>query len=89
MESHDVPRTISYVVQPDTRESELTPCDDKDRAKVAKLVPTVRYENDRQQVTRELVASEQRQEVWWWFLVAVIAFLCGEVWMTWRIARNR
>jgi hypothetical protein len=40
-------------------------------------------------MTRELVASGQRQEVWWWFLVGVIVFLCGEVWMTRRIARNR
>jgi hypothetical protein len=40
-------------------------------------------------MTRALVASSQRQEVWWGFLFAVVALLCGEVWMTRRVARNR
>jgi hypothetical protein len=82
-------RTIYYVVQPDPRESDLTPCSDTDRERVAKFVPAIKYENDRQQMTRELVSSSQRQEVWWWFLVGVIVFLCGEVWMTRRVARSR
>jgi hypothetical protein len=82
-------RTVYYVVQPDPRESDLTPCSEQDRDRVAKLVPTIQYENDRQQMARALVASSQRQEVWWGFLFAVVALLCGEVWMTRRVARNR
>src|SRR5262249_26059760 len=82
-------RTVYYVVQPAPRESDLTPCSDQDRERVAKLLPPIRYENDRQQMTRALVASSQRQEVWWGFLFAVVALLCGEVWMTRRVVRNR
>jgi hypothetical protein len=82
-------RTVYYVVQPDGRESDLTPCSEGDRERVAKLMPTMRYENDRERMGRELVASSERQEVWWWFLVGVVALLCGEVWMTRRLARNR
>ncbi len=81
-------RTEYYVVQPDSNESDLTPCSDADRERVAKLVPMT-YENDREKMIAAVVASTSRQEVWWWLFVAVILFLCGEVWMTRRIARNR
>jgi hypothetical protein len=81
-------RTLYYVVQPDPRESDLTPCDGADREKVAKLVPMT-YENDRPKMTAVLTASSERQELWWWFLIGMIALLCGEVWMTRRIVRNR
>jgi hypothetical protein len=87
-------KTHYSVVAPDPRESDLTPCKDEDRERVAKVlnvgdVKRVRYENDRQKLTKELTASVQRQELWLWFLLAVIAFLCGEVWLTRRIAKNR
>jgi hypothetical protein len=81
-------RTLYYVVQSDSRESDLTPCDDGDREKVAKFVPLT-YENDRPKMTAALTASSERQELWWWFLIGMIALLCGEVWMTRRIVRNR
>jgi hypothetical protein len=81
--------TVSYAVQPDPRESDLTPCSDKDRDKVAKFFPTLKYENDREKMTQALVAASERQEVWWWFLLGVVALLCGEVWLTRRIVRNR
>ncbi len=82
-------RTIYYVVQPDPRESDLTPCDDRDREKVARLLPTLKYENDRDKLTTALVAGSQWQPLWEVFLGGVIAFLCAEVFLTRRIARNR
>jgi hypothetical protein len=82
-------KTVYYGVQPDPNESDLTPCGDKDREKVAKFLPTMKYENDRDKMTQALVAASERQEVWWWFLVGVVVLLCGEVWLTRRIVRNR
>jgi hypothetical protein len=81
-------RTTFYVVQPDRRESDLKPCADADRDKVANLVPMT-YQNDLSHMSEALSAASERQEVWWWFLVGVIVFLCGEVWMTRRIVRGR
>jgi hypothetical protein len=82
-------RTIYYVVQPDPRESDLTPCSDRDREKVARLVPGLKYENDRQKLTTAIVAATPWQPLWDAFLVGVIVFLCAEVWLTRRIVRNR
>jgi hypothetical protein len=31
----------------------------------------------------------QTQEVWWMFLIGVIALLCGELWLTRRMALAR
>ena len=39
--------------------------------------------------TAALVASTQKQELWLWFLIGVVVLLCGEVWLTRRIALNR
>jgi hypothetical protein len=90
-------RTVYYVVQPDPRESDLTPCTDADRQKVATFFKPAkdeepklfRYENDRGGIVAALTTAGQRQEVWWWFLIGLIALLCGEVWMTRRMVRNR
>jgi hypothetical protein len=91
-------RTVYYVVQPDARESDLTPCSDEDREKVADLFNPLklegdrrplRYENDRGQILATLATTSQRQELWWWFLLGVVGLLCAEVWMTRRMVKNR
>jgi hypothetical protein len=82
--------TIYYVVRSkNAEESDLTPCNDDDRAKVAKLIPGMKYQNDREPLAEEWVSESQRQELWWWLLLGLIALLCGEVWMTRRIVKNR
>jgi hypothetical protein len=81
-------RTVYYVVQPDAEESDLTPCSDQDREAVARILP-VQYENDRERMAEARTESGRRQEVWWWFLLGLIALLCGEVWMTRRLVKNR
>jgi hypothetical protein len=36
-----------------------------------------------------LTSSSTRRELWWVGLAAVIVLLCGEVWLTRRIVKNR
>jgi hypothetical protein len=79
--------TIYYVVQPDARESDLTPCTEEERARVAQILP-VRYEADRSTMAQTWVSEGHRQEFWWWLLLGVIALLCAEVWMTRRLVKN-
>jgi hypothetical protein len=81
-------RTVYYVVQPDHRESDLTPCDQADRDKVAKLV-SMTYENDLEKKETVLSSMDQKQELWKWFLLGVLGLLLGEVWMTRRLAKSR
>jgi len=83
-------KTIYYVVQSDPRESVLTPATEEDRTRVNELVAMKYYGGDeREKLNLELATSEQRQELWLWFLIGVIALLCGEVFMTRRIALSR
>jgi hypothetical protein len=80
---------VSYVAQPDHRESDLTPCSDADREKVGQHVQVTYRDYRTPLTTKETADTSPPQELWWWFLLAVIALLCGEVWMTRRLVRNR
>jgi hypothetical protein len=80
--------TAYYVVQPDRRESDLTPASEEDRKTVASFVP-MEYQNEQRPVVAAMVASSQTQDVWWWFMIGVILLLCGEVWMTRRMVKGR
>jgi hypothetical protein len=81
-------QTIHYVVPADGNESDLTPGDDEDRDRVAKLLG-VQYADDRGTIFRGFSTGVQRQELWWILLVALLALLCLEVWMTRRMVMNR
>jgi hypothetical protein len=82
--------TIYYVVhRKSTGESDLTPCNEDDRAEVAKLVPGMTYQNDRAPMDQEWISEQHRQELWSWLLLGLIALLCGEIWLTRRIVKNR
>jgi hypothetical protein len=81
---------VYYVVQPRrAEESDLTPCSEEDRTKVAALLPGLKYQNDREELAGEWISDSHRQEMWWWLLLGLITLLCSEVWMTRRIVRNR
>ncbi len=83
-------KTIYYVVQPDPRESILTPAKPEDLAKVKEKVALDYFPaEERERLNLALASTDARQELWLWFLMAVIALLCGEVWLTRRIALNR
>lgn len=82
--------TNYYVMRPKmSGESDLTPCSDEDRDNVAKLIPGMTYQNDREQMGQEWVRSHSHQELWSALLLGLIALLCGEVWLTRRIVKNR
>jgi hypothetical protein len=81
-------QTVYYVVQPDPRESDLTPASEEDRKKVTDLVP-MKYADDPAALWTAMQQTTERQEIWWWLLLGVVALLCGEVWMTRRMVKNR
>ena len=81
-------QVVPYVVQPDPRESDLTPASDDDRAKVTKLVPMT-YEDDRAEILGQMSSATQRQDVWWLLLAGVVVLLCAEVLMTRWLVKNR
>ena len=55
---------------------------------VAKVVPMT-YENDRTKIVEAPAEGTRRLEYWWWLLFGLVALLCGEVWMTRRMVKNR
>lgn len=84
-------RNIYYVVQPDLAESDLSLSKPEDREQVTgKLANKVKviYEDDREKVIGG-DTSPPKMELWWIFLIGVTLLLCGEVWMTRRIALSR
>jgi hypothetical protein len=84
-----IDRTAAYyVVQPDHRESDLTPASEDDRKRVASLVP-LGYQNEHRPVAEAMVQSSETQDLWWWLMVGVILLLCSEVWMTRRMVKRR
>jgi von Willebrand factor type A domain/Aerotolerance regulator N-terminal len=80
--------TIHYVVQSDARESDLTPCSDEDRKRVAELLP-LQYENDRARIAAALKTTRTKQDLWWLLLVGVIVLLCAEVVLTRWMVKDR
>jgi hypothetical protein len=82
----DTGRVQYYVVQPDGGESDLTLCTDEDRLAVARLLKTTQYVLTPTEVFSKAADPEARLEFWWLLLLAVIALLAFEVWMTRRIA---
>jgi hypothetical protein len=81
-------RIYYYVVQPEVEESNLEPCGEKDWEKVREFLPMT-YVTDRDPHHSSLASELHTQELWWWLLLGVIVLLCGEVWMTRRIAHGR
>jgi hypothetical protein len=81
-------RPAYYVVEPDPQESDLTPCGEGDRTKVAALVP-VQFAEDLDTVAAAMTGEGEELDVWWVLMIGVVALLCGEVWMTRRMVANR
>jgi hypothetical protein len=80
-------QSFPVVVHADPRESDLTPATDAERRKVAELLPL--RELTPEQFPDDADGAGQTQEVWWMFLIGVIALLCGELWLTRRMALAR
>lgn len=77
-----------FAVEPDAAESNLARCTDDDRRKIHDRVPIVWGDRDATG-TPSLAESTSREEIWWLLLIAVLGFLCVEVWMTRRVAIGR
>jgi hypothetical protein len=75
-----------FVVQQDTRESDLAPMTDADREKLKSLLPTLEFAADRGAISAGLLHPPRDQELWWVCMVLVVVLLCVEVWMTRRRA---
>jgi hypothetical protein len=87
---------VHYVVQPDGQESDLTPCSDEDRERVAKVLnplglaePPLRYVDEQDHILAASESTDAKQEVWWCFLLGLIGLLCVEVWMTRQMVMHR
>jgi hypothetical protein len=82
-------RVVYYTVQADDPEEfDLTPLTEAQRTRVAELVP-LSYETDANRLLARLVEEANTQEMWWILMLVVVLLLCGEVWLTRRIARAR
>ena len=77
-------QTWSFVVPPDLRESDLTRCSDDDWRKVRDRLP-ISWPAEAVQDGSLATPDARREEIWWLFLLAVLALLCVEVWMTRRL----
>lgn len=71
----------------DLRESDLRRCDDDDWARVARLIP-VPLRTERGD-TQGASVARPRHDIWWLLLLAALGLLCGEAWLTRRLARAR
>src|SRR5262249_21582759 len=79
-------KIVYYVAQADPRETEdLTPCSAEERQQVAAILPVSYVEEP----TDVLAGPSAAREIWWWLMLAVVVFLCGEVWLTRRIVKGR
>ena len=71
----------------DPRESDLTPFSEEERQKVAELLSLSYLDDSR--LPDDAGAAGRNQEVWWLFLIGVMALLCCELWLTRRMALAR
>jgi hypothetical protein len=78
-------RPTYYVVQPDGQPS-LALLSESERTGLEKHLK-MQFESDRSKLA--LPSTDQPTQLWWPLLVGVILLLCGEVWMTRRIALSR
>lgn len=79
-----------YVVQPDSSESMLAPCDDKDRKIVRSFFPEGRfeYENERGKVKELFQKNINPPQLWWIFLILAMLLLLGELLYTRHLAHK-
>jgi hypothetical protein len=82
-------KTHYFVVQPDSRESELGGCSEDDRKKVATFVPNMIYADNPEQVTDALTRGSATKELWLLVVIGVILLLVSEIWLTRRMVKSR
>jgi hypothetical protein len=81
-------RSVWYVVEPDPRESDLTPSSARERELLAKRLPIL-FENDWRGVAEPVAGGTAELPLGWLVMIGVMVLLCGEIWMTRRMAAAR
>lgn len=81
-------RVVYFVVQPDPRESDLTPCTEADRQQLSDLLG-LNWASEPGELLEAPQQTTQRQELWFVLLLGLIGLLCVEVALTRRMVRNR
>jgi hypothetical protein len=81
-------RSQYAVVPADSGESVLTPCSDEDRARVAALLPSMRYITTVDETTAEATDVGATYDLAWLLLAVLIGFLALELVITRRISRG-
>ncbi|MFM7148486.1 MAG: BatA domain-containing protein [Gemmataceae bacterium] len=79
---------VYFVVPSDPRESNLTPCSSDDQNRVQELTG-VQFAQDSESILNGSQSPNFRQDLWPYFLLALLGFLCMEVWATRRMVMNR
>jgi hypothetical protein len=80
--------TLAYfVAHYDVAESDLTAATGEEKQKLTDLIG-LRFEGKEQSPSWTQEEVGPGQELWWLFLLAVILLLCGEVWLTRRMATS-
>ena len=81
-------RSQYAIIPADSGESVLTPCSDEDRARVAALVPAMRYINTVDEAKAETTDAGATFDLAWLLLAVLIGLLALELLITRRISRG-
>src|SRR5581483_6264402 len=77
-------KIIPFVVHGDPRESDLQPCTEKELKEIMDL--TGMHEIDAGLPALANAADTAAHDLWWLAMVGVMLLLCGEIWLTRRMA---
>ena len=75
-----------YVVASDPRESDLTPLTDADKSRLKQIWPGLEFGTELNASADASAGPAEPVELWWLFLLGVIALLACELWLTRRRA---
>jgi hypothetical protein len=76
---------VFFVVEPDPRESDLTPLSEQDLQEIARQVP-LRFEDDPAEIGLAALDPAHQEDLWWLLLLGVVALLAAELWVSRRLA---
>jgi hypothetical protein len=81
-------QTVPYAIQPAAEEFTLTPVTASEQKKIQEQV-ALTFENSSAVIGRAVLDPDKKRDLWWLLLVAVVLFLCVEIWMTRRMVKAR
>lgn len=78
-----------FVVPLDPRESDLTPPSEEEEEALARLIPFEEIASPTEAFMSDGETRPDSVDIWWILLLAVVFFLCAEIWFTRRIAKQQ